>query len=76
MPDLDPFRKAYNAQTDIQRALVSDIKDAADELLDLITRVNREFDPRCAHLARTRLEESVMWAVKGATGGVSNGKTA
>lgn len=62
----DPFRKSYHPSNEIQQALVSDIKDAASELHELINRVDREFDARRAHIARVRLEEAVMWAVRGA----------
>ena len=62
----DPFRKTYSPVSDIQRALVTDINDAASELHELINRVDREFDARRAHIARVRLEEAVMWAVRGA----------
>ena len=35
------------------------------EMESLIDRVSSEGDARCAHLAYTNLEQSVMWAVKG-----------
>lgn len=63
----DPFDKTYTPIDDIQRALINDIKSAAAELYELMLRTDREYDARCGHLARTRLEESVMWAVKGVT---------
>jgi len=63
----DPFNRAYTPIDDIQRALINDIKSAAGELYDLLLRTDREYDARCGHLARTRLEESVLWAVKGIT---------
>lgn len=44
---------------------MNDIKDQAMELETLIDRVDNEYDVRCAHIAYTKLEEAVMWAVKG-----------
>ena len=63
----DPFNKAYTPIDDIQRALINDIKDAASELYDLLLKTDREYNARCGHLAKTKLEEAVMWAVKGVT---------
>ncbi len=66
--DQDPFREQYLPLDDMQKALCQDIKAAAMELFELMLRVDSEFDARAGHMARTRLEESVMWAIKGATG--------
>lgn len=63
----DPFRKVYTPCNDMQKALMNNIKDAAMELYDLMVQVEKKHDARCAHIARTRLEESVMWAIKGVT---------
>ncbi len=62
----DPFRKSYSPASEMQQALVTDIRDAASELYELINRVDREYDARRAHLARVRLEEAVSWAIRGA----------
>ena len=61
----DRFQKNFIPLNDIQKALVRDIKDQAAELETLINRVDAEFDVRCAYLSYARLEEAVMWAVKG-----------
>ena len=76
MPDEDIFRKTYQPTNKIQQALITDIKNAATELIDLFVRVDGEYDTRCGYLARTKLEEAVMWAVKGVTSvrGKNNGQ--
>ena len=61
----DRFRKRYVKLDDIQKALISDIKDQAAELESLIDRIDKEYDVRCAYLAYSKLEEAIMWAVKG-----------
>ncbi len=63
---LDPFRSRYIPQSDIQQSLVKNIQDTAEELHELY-RKSDHYDARCSHLARTKLEESFMWAVKGIT---------
>ncbi len=63
----DPFRKVYTPCNENQKALMNNIKDAAMELYDLMQQVEKQHDARCAHIARTRLEESIMWAIKGVT---------
>ena len=63
---LDPFRIRYIPQNRIQQALIKEIQDAAEELHELY-RKSDSYDARCSHLARTKLEESYMWAVKGIT---------
>ena len=44
---------------------VAEIKDAGAALLDLIDSVHR--DERCASIAKTNIEQGVMWAVKSVT---------
>jgi hypothetical protein len=58
------FRKTYRALTDIDKGLIAEIKNGAWELHELI-----EFyvPKRERELAQARLEECVMWAVKGIT---------
>jgi hypothetical protein len=59
----DNFRKQYKPLTPEQGQLVSGIKSAADVLYSLIDTIdNREMS-----IAKTNLEQAVMWAVKGAT---------
>ena len=54
-------------QDGAQQSLVKNIQDAATELYELFNLVDK-YDPRSGHLARTKLEESVMWSIKGVTG--------
>lgn len=59
------FRKEYNALSESQRELIDDMKSAAEDLYNILNNdceVNREIA-----LAKTKLEEAVMWASKGIT---------
>lgn len=63
-PPRDTFRLTYTPITDAQKNLVNSIKIQAEGLeifLDLLP------PSRETSLARTKLEECVMWAVKKAT---------
>lgn len=60
----DIFRKEYTELTDSKKRLVTDLKTEAERLLNMIEDVQ---DPRMKALAKTKLEECVMWAVKGVT---------
>jgi len=58
-----PVRHAYRTLSDIEKRRVSAIKDMGDALLTEISGdQGREFA-----IARTKIEEAVMWAVKGLT---------
>lgn len=61
----DTFRKSYRELSEEEKNLLNAIKSAAD---DLLTHVEKAPDGRSKSLAITKLEESVMWAVKGITG--------
>ena len=64
----DTFRKVYTPISDEQKERVLAIKTKADELLALFGKSEDRSDKsRCAALAKTKLEEAVMWAVKGWT---------
>lgn len=63
----DPFRKTYRPLSDSQKKMMSDARDQAAELLEIIERAEQNFDVRCCRLARTKLEEVVMWLCKGIT---------
>lgn len=58
------FRPVYRQLTDDEKKLTDDIKDRAEELHQLIQKM-----PKSRHqsVAITKLEEAVMWAVKGVT---------
>jgi hypothetical protein len=60
----NPYRKEYRKLEPVEVQYLDEIKDKAYELFKLIDlKSNRE-----ASVAKTKLEECVMWAVKGATG--------
>lgn len=61
----DVFRKEYKpVSTDIQERVML-IKIKAEDLLKVIE--DSEGDPRMKALAKTNLEQSIMWAVKAIT---------
>lgn len=64
---MDTFRKEYTPLTDAQKEMVLKIKQKADELEALFDEVNTPNIGREIALAKTKLEESIMWAVKGVT---------
>ncbi len=65
----DVFRKQYK---DLSKTIKHDmlcIKDKADELLSLLDSIaaNNSVDIRAMALAKTNLEQSIMWAIKAIT---------
>ena len=60
----DIFRINYRQLTTEQHELIRDIKNQAYELMDLLSIVNKKFDIRSGNIAKTKLEECVMWATK------------
>lgn len=66
----DTFRKEYTPLTPEQKANVDNIKTVAAQMLETMEYIpseERSNRSRCMNLARTKLEEAVMWAVKGVT---------
>lgn len=62
------FRKEYKPLSQDQKDLIDSIKDKADELMiRYVTDSGISIDPRYMALAKTELENSVMWAVKAIT---------
>ena len=68
------FRPTYRALSDSEKQLHDEVKDAAAKLETLFGHIvaarhnaQREARPREAALAMTKLEEAVMWAIKGLT---------
>lgn len=59
--DLEIFYKNLSNE---QHELIRDIKNQAYELMDLITIAGKKYDIRSSNIARTKLEECVMWATK------------
>lgn len=59
------FRSTYRTLTAEENALMLDVKNKAQAMYDVLQRCTQD---RYLALAKTKLEESVMWAVKGITG--------
>jgi hypothetical protein len=57
------FRKQYRVLTEAEKNHVDEIKSSAEALFNSL----QGGDPRNMALARTKLEECVMWAVKAIT---------
>lgn len=65
----DVMRKKYRPLTPGEELAMVEIKEAGEAFLRVLTtNAPRIADPRHAALARTKIEEAVMWAVKGVTG--------
>jgi hypothetical protein len=62
----DLFRKEYKSLSDYQKESIDKIKDKAQELWDEI-ECTQGTDPRMIALAKTNLEQAVMWAIKAIT---------
>lgn len=67
----DTFRKNYTELSDLQKSYVHQIKTDAEQLLNTMNEAvdpeSRSEQSRCMNIARTNLEQAVMWAVKGIT---------
>lgn len=67
----DTFRKVYTPLTDEQKAQMDKVKDQAEILLGLFNEdvppEERSERSRCMSVARTNLEQTIMWAVKAIT---------
>jgi hypothetical protein len=61
----DPLRKQYRPLEESQVADLAAIKDVREKMLDVLAGVSG--DGRCFALAKTKIEEAVMWAAKGIT---------
>lgn len=61
------FRKQYRELALEEKARVDEIKNRAEALYELLTPINPGQGARELALARTKLEECVMWATKGLT---------
>ncbi|HET8534952.1 MAG TPA: hypothetical protein VFL74_05320 [Sphingomicrobium sp.] len=60
------MRHNYRVLSDEEKAGMVAIKDAGAAFLETLDKHSKP--SRCDSLARTKLEEAVMWAVKGLTG--------
>lgn len=65
MPDI--FRPIYRELGQSEKDHISILKDKAGELHDLLAIDGTQNGQREMALARTKLEEAVMWAVKAIT---------
>jgi hypothetical protein len=61
----DPFHANYRALTEPEKLAAAAVKKAASDLYATLTRYCQP--GRETALAHTKLEEAVMWAVKGIT---------
>lgn len=59
------MRHEYRVLTDAEKEQMRAVKDVGKTFYDLCTRIG---DSREMSLAKTRIEEAVMWAVKDITG--------
>lgn len=66
---MDTFRRHYKPLTDEQKVWGEQVKDAAEKLLEAIDRPRAADFPgnREIAIAKTNLEQAIMWAIKGIT---------
>ncbi len=62
----DLFREQYRVLNEAEKRAIASIKEAANQLINAIPQ--NSAGARAYAVARTKLEESVMWAVKGVRG--------
>ena len=62
----DVFRKEYKPLSDDTKARMADIKQIAESLYGCISNA-APADQRMIALAKTNLEQAVMWAIKAIT---------
>jgi len=67
----DTFRKEYTPLSEDQKSQMGAVKDMAESLEGLLNGVldpnERSERARCIAVAKTNLETTIMWAVKGIT---------
>jgi hypothetical protein len=63
----DVFRKEYKEMDSKTKEAMEEIKNKAQELYNIIDGQIRSDNGREIALAKTNLEQSIMWAVKGIT---------
>lgn len=63
----DTFRKEYKPLTEEQKAMMLRVKEQAEVLEQMFNEANTPDVGRLISLAKTSLEESIMWAVKAIT---------
>lgn len=63
---MNTFRTEYRSLSEDEKFRIAQIKSAAEVIDDHFRKAG--LDGAAVALAKTKLEESVMWAVKGITG--------
>lgn len=63
----DVFRKEYKAISEKQALWMGAIKEKAQELWDMIDESGDPSNGRMIAVAKTKLETSIMWAIKAIT---------
>lgn len=63
------FRTKNQELTEEQMGIMDDLLDEYAEVLDVLNKLETFADPRTLALARTRLEESMLWATQAASKG-------
>lgn len=63
----DVFRKEYKPLDEIRKQRILQLKNKAQELYDEIESEIENSDQRMRALAKTNLEQAVMWAIKAIT---------
>jgi hypothetical protein len=65
----DVFRKEYRELPQLAKDTMLMFKTKAQELMNEfdVACIDLKTDPRCISLAKTNLEQSIMWAVKAIT---------
>ena len=64
----DTFRRGYRELSKEERDNLDSVKDKAEVLFNFINELQEKKNCREYSLAKTKIEEAVMWAVKGLTG--------
>jgi hypothetical protein len=64
MPAVDPLRKRYRQLSPLEIEQVTWVKGAGEELMAALDKIGRS---RELSLAKTKIEEAVMWATKAIT---------
>lgn len=65
----DTFRKEYKELSQLQKDNMFMIKVKAQELMDYLDEISldKSIDPRGMAIAKTNLEQAIMWAIKSIT---------
>lgn len=64
--NIGPMRHAYRVLSEDEKAFVERLKDHGEQFLALLVEIEAD-GSRELSLARTKIEEAVMWAVKHVT---------